>query len=335
MTIKDIAAELGIAPSTVSRVLNSASPHAAGAELRQKILDLAAAGGYTPDLTARALRTGRSTKAEGGRIFCIPATSVEETANDPFYREVIQAIQDEARLRGCRCQCVDAARISVPSGTAENTGAILIGRFRKSFFEQVRSVFGNTVYICMNAIDVPADGVICDGYTVAQDAVNYLVSLGHRNIGFLGTADDSRLTGFLDTLEDQGLACPKKNLVYDIPLSIDGGYAGMCRLIGTDADISAVYCSNDVVALGAMQACRDHGVRIPEDCSLIGTNDIASCSRAEPPLTTMSVPMEDMARFAVETVVGSWSGRRKCSIRAIFPSHLVERESCARRKRRA
>ncbi len=334
MTLKEIAKEAGVAISTVSRVLNHPEQNAASPEVRERILAIANRAGYVPNESARKLQNRQPPPLRCQRVYVLIACPPGEVQGDPFFITIASSIEQE--ISAHRLTIADTysfADLSNPSFLehfpSESAGAlIVIGRFDPALLKTLRKRFEHIVYVGLNRLKADCDQVLCDGYEAMQEAVRYLVELGHRRIGFLGAEPEGRYQGFLRAIHENGLDDCLDAVVQTDVLSMDGGYSGMQALIQRRPRLTAVVCANDMTAIGALQACKDAGLRVPEDVSLIGMEDIANVRFVEPKLTTIHAPLEEMGVFAARLLISRTEGRHTLPLRVMVPFHIVERESC-------
>lgn len=335
MSLKDIAAEVGVSISTVSRVLNNEKTSAASKTLQEKIWETARRQGYTPNAAARALKSAPAVDVtEVKLLYCMFACPPHETKEDPFFTKLTSVIEREAFKHGYILHYTFSA-VDLDSPILQSTFAaspaealIALGRFDAALYRRLRKHFKRIVYVGLNRLDVKCDQVICDGHKAAQAAVEYLYSLGHRRIGYVG-CQEARLHGYLDTLRRLELAISDAFISDDAELSMEGGYQGMLRLLDKQSDITAVFCGNDVTAIGALRACKDRGLKLPRDLSIIGVNNIENVQYTSPMLASINVPLDEMGKTAVSVLLDRIEGRHTSHIVVEFPCSLVKRESCS------
>ncbi|MBQ7859965.1 MAG: LacI family DNA-binding transcriptional regulator [Faecalibacterium sp.] len=335
MSLKDIAAEVGVSISTVSRVLNNEKTSAASKSLQAQIWEVARRQGYTPNAAARALKTTAPVEIPDVKLlYCMFACPPHETKDDPFFTKLTSAIEREAFKCGYILHYTFSS-VDLDSPILLNTFAanpsdslIILGRFDASLYRRVRKHFKKIVYVGLNRLDVKCDQVICDGFKAAQSAVEYLYSLGHRKIGYVG-CQEARMHGFLHALNSLGLPTDARLLSDDSELSMEGGYQGMLRLLDKAPDITAVFCGNDITAIGALRAAKDRGLKLPRDLSIIGVNNIENVQYTSPMLASINVPLEEMGKTAVHVLLDRIEGCHSSNIVVEFPSTVVKRESCS------
>lgn len=335
MSLKDIANEVGVSVSTVSRVLNSERTSAASKPLQEKIWAAARRQGYTPNAAARALKNSADPKpAEPVKLlYCMFACPPHETKDDPFFTKLTSVIEREAFKQGYILHYTFSA-VDLDSPILLNTFAaspsdalIILGRFDAPLLRRVRKYFKKIVYVGLNRLDVKCDQVVCDGYRAAQTAVDYLYSLGHRKIGFVG-CQEGRCQGFCDAMARLGLPLEERFLSNEIVLSMEGGYQGLQQLLDQAPDVTAVFCANDITAIGALRAAKDRGLKLPRDLSILGMNNIENVQYTSPMLASINVPLEEMGKTAVRVLMDRFDGGHTSNVVVEFPYTLVKRESC-------
>lgn len=334
MSLKDIAAEVGVSVSTVSRVLNTEHTTAASKELQRKIWEAAKAQGYAPNLTARRLKKGNSSDGQPCRfLYCVYACPPWETKDDPFYSKLLESIEYEAFRHNYVIKYTFSANVLsrmqqddlLPSG--EDDCLIILGRFEAPLLKRLKNRFKKIISISLNILDIPCDQIVCNGYDAAQDAVSYFHSLNHKNIGFIGSPE-GRFYGYQKAMENLKLPISLEAVVSNVTLSMDGGHKGMLRLLEQAPDLTAVFCANDMVAIGALRACQERGIRVPEDLSLLGMNDIENIQYTTPMLSSIRVPLDEMGKMAVTILLDRTNGGHSSPLRVLFPHTLIKRDSC-------
>ncbi len=334
VSIADIARAAGVSHTTVSRALRE-SP-LISVETRRTIQQLAREMGYTPNLVAQSLQT-RRTKTLG-----LVVTSIA----DPFLGDVVKGVEEVAR----------AANFSVLLATSHNdpeqemaiietfhrrrVDGILIESSRitnnyKDRFEHLRIP---TVLINSQA-ESEADlfhWVSVDDYLGARMAVEHLLSLGHRAIGYLGVnnrprSNRQRLQGYQDALSAAKIAwqeswmvvLPDNHTSHDEDVSV--GQAALPLLYG--AGITAVFCYNDMLAVGVLLACRRLGIAVPAQLSVVGFDDIHLAGYMVPALTTIHQPKVQLGQMATQVLLDLLQ-QRPGQNHILLPT-LVQRASTA------
>ncbi|RVC55872.1 MAG: LacI family transcriptional regulator [Mesorhizobium sp.] len=327
-TIADVARYAGVSVATVSHVMNR-TRHVEP-ETAERVRAAIAALRYSPNSLARSLRRGE-TKTIG---LLLPDNS------NPFFASVARQIEDAGFVAGYTVILCNS------DGNAEKEERYLSVLMAKQIDGLIFAGSSDHAGVFSRlAPDVPAvlldreihsvhvDSVLVDhdhgGYLAGQ----YLVGLGHKRIGVIGGPRDSssspaRLRGFTRALQEAGVDLPASAVV-DSDYHFAGGRLAMERLLTQAPDITAVFACNDLMAMGAVTALRSRGLRVPDDMSMIGFDDIPYAVTTWPPLTTIAQPVEKIGTRAVSLLLERVAEPAAHSRREILMPVLVERESCA------
>jgi len=331
MTIKDVARESGFNISTVSRALNGG--YGVNEQTRKHVIAVAARLNYRPNRVARGLVTGRSHSM---------ALLLSDIRN-PFFAEVARGAEDAAR--GGDCDLVlcnsdlnaDKQMQYVQSLLEKRIDGILMNSVSMLSQEQQAQLVASGVPIVLlnrSPSNQTFSTVCADNESGGALAAKYLLNLGHRKIAHLtGPRQHGNLTdrarGFVRAL--QTAADPVQPTVLHGKFNFSGGAELTNKLLDEHPGITAVFAANDVMAFGAVRAALDRGLRIPEDLSLIGFDNIEFSGIVHPPLTTIHQPKYEMGYAAVEILLRLAGEKAKQT-----PEHrllgveLIERESCRR-----
>lgn len=336
MTLKDIAARVGVSVSTVSRVINNKDTKAASQELQEKIWSIVRETGYTPNAAARSLKLGESDAPntnENRGIACIVARSVD-AIDEPFFLDLSRSIEKEAFKQGYNLRYTFSAfdlNSSTTFNIISNTkvdGVVVLGRFNSNLISFLKKHYKNIVYAGLNSIDYSYDQIICDGYKASIAAVKYLANQRHTNIGYIGEVNNEvRYKGYSDALKELSLPINHKCIV-NSHLSTDGGYNGAKELLRNNAPITAIFCANDITAIGALKAIRESNLRVPEDISIISIDDIDMAQYVSPMLTTVHIPIDELGKITAKTLIDRIEHGHSLPIKIDIPFTIAKRESC-------
>ena len=294
LKMADVARIAGVSVATVSRAL-AGSP-LVSEETRARIEAAVRDTGYVVNQVASGLRLQRSRQI----LVLLP-----DIAN-PFFGEVVLGIEEEAQRQGCGVLIGNTARnpereaaLARQFQTGAVDGLVLLTGHKPPGIPPTRLV-GVSEHIADPAIAV----VSIDNRAAAREAVTYLLALGHRKVAHIGGPTGNILTqqrhaGFLDALG--GDADPA--LVQFGDYSIASGEAAMHALL--PAQPTAVFCSNDEMAIGAIRAARASGLHVPHELSVVGFDDIPFAGAYDPPLTTIRQPRRDMGRVAARVLLAA------------------------------
>ncbi|MGI6124084.1 MAG: LacI family DNA-binding transcriptional regulator [Acetivibrionales bacterium] len=337
MTLKEIAKEAGVSVSTVSRVINKKGAHVARPEIQNKIWEIVSRAGYVPNKNAQNLRKNVKTAKSDGPypIACLFART-PESINDPFFSKLacsVEAAAFEANYN-VRYSLTEIDMKSIDTLHTINDmnirGVVVLGRCDKVLLKYLKQNFRFVSYTGLNPTSAKYDQIICDGREVGEAAVDYLVSLGHEKIAYIGeTSNENRFEGYQAALKKHGLEF-EQSYVVNVPLSSENGYRGATKLLERANGVTAVLAANDITAIGAMRAMREKGIRIPQDMSIIGIDDIDMAQYMATKLTSVHIPVEEMGQLATKTLIDRINGGHTLPLKISLPFYIAERESCGK-----
>jgi LacI family transcriptional regulator len=325
LSLKDIAKQAGVSASTVSRVLNGKKY--IDAEKRARILKLIQETGYVPIKAARNMVMKQSFTVG----IVIPTTfnmfqrqlfSVIERSLSAFgyHTEVFFLALDGSGVK----ECLDRLK-------AENLdGLILLHEVKSPAFYAYLAQSGLPVVSTLcNAEDIPT--IKTDDRQAAAEAVNHLIGLGHRNIGLICGGGFSfgaeRREGYDDALAAAGIERNENRVVCVQQYSSEFGMYGMRELLLRGRDFSALFAASDELAIGAIRVLKDEGIRVPEDLSVIGFDDIEVANYFIPRLTTVHQPIKEIGDHAALGLHRRISGGINLDPEIIIPHKMIIRES--------
>jgi DNA-binding LacI/PurR family transcriptional regulator len=328
ISIKDIAKMAGVSHSTVSRALRGHP--LINKETAEKIRRIAEESGYRASAVARSLVT-RQTRTVGTVVTSIAdpfaagvVSGIEDAANDRGF-SVILAISNADPEREVRVvRSFEERRVDGIIVTASRAGAVYT-----PMIEQMR------IPIVLLNNQHPSEfvhSVMIANVDASAEATGYLIELGHRRIAYLGDrnggqSDTERYSGYRRALEQANVPFLPELVVHGDGKP-EGGIRAMAQLLALPEMPTAVFCYNDMTALGALRQARAQGLRVPQDISLIGFDDLYVAQYMEPPLTTVRQPMRQMGRMAMETLLHLLAGSE--SIHSVkVPGELIIRASAA------
>lgn len=306
VTIKDIARELGISPSTVSRALKDHPD--ISADTKKAVNALAEKLNYQPNIVALSLRQ-RKTNTIGVVIpelvhffFSTVISGIEDIANRAGYNVIITQSNEShprevADLKTLFNSRVDGVLLSVSRETTN--------------FDHIESIINRGVPIVFydRIYNSPTSSkVIVDDYSGAKDAVNHLVEQGCKRIAHLTTATGltivkDRLHGYEDALKDHNLETGKDLLIESPTASIEEGKKAIEKLLSQSKLPDAIFASDDLLAMGAILAIREKGLKIPKDIAVIGFGNWNFGTLIEPSLTTVDQPGFEMGQEAARILI--------------------------------
>ncbi len=331
MTLKELSKILGVSPSTISRVLNDKTYSASEANKR-RILEAVSTYGYTPDIGAKNLRKQTPKTQPKFTVSCIFARSTQRE-NNVFFEALAQQVKIGILNAGMKLgSSIYADEISAYreefGELTKGHGVIVLGLFRNEQPELMKMYKKNVVCITLNQWKMDYDQVVCDGGAAAYTALDYLHSLGHSRIAYVGECyKEIRYTKYIEFIGNRALHSDA-SLTYNCRLTEEDGYNTGMKIASTvTKKATAILCGNDITAIGLLRAFKERGVRVPEDISVIAIDDIPLSQDATPPLTTVHMPMHHMCRFAVDLLKSRMMRRHTLPVQINIPGTLTVRES--------
>lgn len=332
-SIKKVAQLAGVSIATVSRTLNF--PDKVSENTRLRVEDAIRETGYQPNSLAQSFRRGHTNIV----------TVVMPSIGDPFAAGVMRGIQAAAEQNGYAVyveekplQAMSSDEFDTLLGSRQSDGMIVIASIPsagvKVLTDDNRPKLP-VVIACETPPELAATPrVHIDNFGAASDATELLISNGHKNIAMIYGLEESPLTisrvnGFRAALEKAGLQLPDEWLVEGYR-TLAGGRAAARTLLSGDDRPTAIFCGNDDMALGCLHECRLLGIRVPDDLSVMGFDDIQFAAVANPPLTTVSQPAEDIGSRILARLCKIIAGEPDAGQPAdIVPHQLVIRDSVA------
>ncbi len=334
VSVYDVAERAGVSLATVSRVL-SGSSYPVRAETRARVLRSAEFLQFRPSMVARALATAR-TRTIG---------AIVHDVSDPYFGEVLRGVEDTARLDGYQVLVCSSYR--EPERELTYVKALLAHRVDtivfaaggiedrayqatlRALLRGYRANGGTVVMLAPHFYRAPS--VLLDNHGGAFAMGRYLITLGHRRIGFVAgpphlRTSAVRFAGFRAALAERGIGWSAA-LAAPGGFTYEGGARAVSELLGRHRDVTALFCANDLMAFGALHELARRGIRVPEEMSVAGFDDLQMAAYMSPPLTTVSAPLYELgcegARLALDLLAGKRVRPR------VLPVSVKPRESTA------
>lgn len=325
---RDIAKHAGVSVSTVSRVLRNVA--GISETVQQRVLAAADQLGYEGEKQPATLQN----------ITLLTGLPLAP-ALDPFHADVLHSVEQACSEEGIH---LSYATINDSASSDEKwlnrlrqnpvDGLLLLSLDELAVIEQLRILNLPIVMINSDIPELLEDSFLPDNYQGALLAMRYLLDHGHARI--LHITQSKRRTirrraeAYRAALEEAGIPYDP-HLLFDVEINAEATYAAMTRRLGRrEIDFTAVFCANDLSAMGFMRAAQEIGLRIPDDVSVIGFDDIASSAFLSPPLTTIRIETQELATLALRRLIDRAADPRLTPIRVSLSCHLIERRSVAR-----
>ncbi|KMT66688.1 LacI family DNA-binding transcriptional regulator [Catenovulum maritimum] len=328
VTIKDVARAAGVSTATISRVVHNGGN--VGDECRARVKKIIEEMGYRPNSNAQAL-VNRSSKTIGivtpklsMSFFGSLASGVEKAAreinykllmtNSLYEKETEQAAIDSLREHNCKSIIIHSDysdEKTLAKLAKEIPGLVVINRFLPSLANRC---------------------VWLDNVSGGQQIGQYLLEKGHKEFAVVTSVyknrdPDLRVQGLLKALEDEGITIPS-SLIAQSTSNMEGGALAARALIESGKKFTAVVAYNDLMAVGLMNELQDQGIRVPEDVSVVGFDNLDIANACRPRLTTMCYPIEEMAAYATELSIELAQENKKLAQKThLFMPTLIERNS--------
>jgi LacI family repressor for deo operon, udp, cdd, tsx, nupC, and nupG len=321
--IRQVAELAGVSVATVSRALTN--PEKVSEESLKKVHDAIQSVGYRPNLLARNFRAAKS--------FAVVVLVPDIT--NPFYSQVIQSIEDRAQQRGYAVLLGDTRESSKREqdyvDRVETRLADGVIQLRPQSMSTTRKSVP-WVNAC-GCEGTPGPSIRVDNIEATKSIVDHLVALGHRHIGVISGLRDNphsidRLKGYKKGLEQAGLPF-RPEWVMEGDFTLWSGQAAATRFFSLDKLPTAIVCMNDEMALGAIQTFKSRGLRVPEDISVTGFDDIPYAKYWDPALTTIAQPAEEIGTVAMDLLLRIIEGENLANVEVLLPTQFMVRQSTA------
>ena len=329
VTIKDVAKEAGVSYSTVSRVVNNKSY--VNPDTRERVLQAMVRLGYQVNLHARSLAGGQS-NVIGLLVVDLTTQYLGEIING--IDDVLAANRYELMLYTThRRKAKESAYVHMMARGLADGLLISLPREPEAYLTSLRQKGFPYVIIDFRSEDPSDHFVTADNYQGGYEATKHLISLGHQRIGIVTGWMDmvsarDRLDGYRAALDDAGIPF-ESELLFEGDFSQPGGFRGGSYLLDLAEPPTAIFASNDISAMGVIEAARAHGLQVPGDISVVGFDDIPTAALLNPKLTTMRQPLQEMGRSATELLLDLLKDPEDKSESIIFPTELIVRETTA------
>lgn len=328
-SMTDVANEAGVSQTTVSLVLNNADGARLSAHTRERVMEVAARLGYRP------VRRGGAPGASGAAAI---AFVCDEISTDPWTAIELDGVREKAWEQGL------TVSVGVTRGDAEMEQAVLARVTAQPLLGLIYATINTrqihppaalfsvrTVLVNCYAADRSLPSVVPGEVSGGHTATDYLAKAGHRRIGYID--GESRMEASRDRLKGYRQALATADLPFDPELVRQGnwqpitGYQRTLELMRLASPPTAIFCANDLMAMGCYEALKELGLRIPEDVAVMGYDDREIARYLHPPLTTVLLPHAEMGAWAAEYLLdhAASSGDRPIQLKMECP--LVERRS--------
>jgi LacI family transcriptional regulator, galactose operon repressor len=334
VTSQDVANLAGVSRTTVSLVLNDVEGIHITPETRQKVRDAAEKLGYIPNATAQALATRRA-KAIG----LVMTRSPHHIASDTFLPQILGGLLEVVKqhklhllIESVEVEHQDRVYLELARAKHIDGMILLTPRIDDAALRRLDEIDAYTVVMGKLA-DSNLYSIDVDNQLAARKATQYLIDMGHTRIACIANAPASfssayeRVLGYKDALIGSGIS-PEDGMIRYADFDPQSGFDCMNSLLASGQDFTAVFVASDNVAIGAKSALREAGLRIPDDISIMGFDDIPWAKYSDPPLTTIRLPAQKLASEACLLLLDLMKGSEPEEQNRVLDTELVVRKSC-------
>ena len=333
--IRDVARRANVSPATVSRILNDNQLYKTTDETRKRVLRAVTELGYQAPVRKRP----QAVAGQETAVFSVGVllATTRGKYSDPYYLSILSGIEDELTKLGGTVSVIQTEQELEDQAilsrllAAGLSGLIMMRPLSEPLFEQLHSLIPHIVGI--DTGHRPIDNVEYDHLRVSKMAVEYLYKKGHRQIGYIGGSVGNspmkrsrRFRSYLETMADLGLEVRPEwvlNCEWD-----DRKCVALVEKTSRDHGLpTAFYAASDLMAMAALRALYQLGVRVPDQVAVIGMSNIEMSQYANPPLTTIDVPTVEMGIAAARIIAQRIHGDSTLPKRILLPSRLIERDS--------
>jgi len=326
-TMSEVAARAGVSKATVSRVLNKTHPIAP--ETERRVLEVVRQLNYHKNVHARRLATGQS------NLFGLMISEI----TNPYFHEIIRGFQAEAWDHGfdvvlCNTEYSTERSQSVIQKLIESDVrgvAIMTSSLSTDSTSELRSAGIGVVFCNLGPAQNLVSNIAIDYQRGISQAIEHAVDLGHQRAAVIAGPEDNRTAVTIKQALVAGLK--QRNMktvaVINSNYRVDAGASAVRAILASPHLPTVIFCGSDLIAMGAMNALEEAGVRIPQDVSVIGIDDISFAFLARPPLTTIRVPRERLGTIAFQALDKMLKLKRRKGADYYLETELVIRKSTA------
>lgn len=332
-TIREVAKKAGVSITTVSRILNSDDSFYVSKSTKEKVLKTVKQLNY--------VKKRKKNKISQSNIAIIKCFDEKIENEDPYFVSLKINLENILKKKVSKVKFFDLEEIeklikyNEISNFSLTDAVIFIGETSKEKLKFFKSLNENIICVDVYDTDNITDYIKFDMRNSVEIVLNYIFKLNHKKIGLLVGRNkvvknlvDFREKYFKEIMVKNGLYREEYLKIGDF--SMESGYIMMKEILKLEDRPTAVFCGNDSIAMGAYKAIRENKLKIPEDISIIGFNDLKLSQYSIPPLTTIKIDTKLIAQETVNSLIELLEGKRDYHKKVFLPIELIERESCQR-----
>ena len=328
-TLKEIAAKTGVSITTVSRVLNNDKSLSVGDDIRKKVVEVAA------DLEYRTPRNRVRLKSRKELLIgIIHWYDVKEEVDDPYYMQIRRGIEKLAYKSNINTLLIYKNDHDYnPDDFSHVDGLICVGKFSRAQIEVFEKVTTNIAFVDSSPNENKFDSIVIDFTVAVKRVLKLLIKKGYKKIGYLGGIEfvsssvklgERRELVFRDYLYQRDMLI--KKFIHVGSFSSESGYEMMKTALSKKEYAEVYFCANDTIALGALRAIHEKGLKVPDEIGIVGFNDSPTSGFTYPPLSTVQVHTEFMGEQSLVSLIEQIEGRN-IPIKKVIPTNIIERKT--------
>ena len=337
-TLKDIATRSGVSISTVSRVINFDPTLLLSSEKRKKIFEIAEKLEYK---TPRNINENKDKiKPKSHTIGVLHYLTVEDELEDPYYISIRLGIEKKAREENLKIiKIYNSKESNIDFPKMNLHGLIVIGKFTLKEISDFTKKCPNIVFVDHSPDQTKYDSIIFNKEVAVDTIIDYLIANNIKKIGYFGGSEnfedyktefgEQRLKYFITRMKSEGLF--NQDWIFIEGYKPEDGYKMMIRALNKKDRAEAYITANDSIAIGALNALNEKEIKVPQEISIVGINDIPTAKFTTPPLTTLKIYSELMGEEAVIKIIQQIQGRQ-IPVESVLPTKLIERKSVRKKE---
>ncbi|MBN2604295.1 MAG: LacI family DNA-binding transcriptional regulator [Bacilli bacterium] len=328
-TLKEIADKLNVSITTVSRVLNFDTTLSVGDDIRKQIIETASDMNYKTPRNRMRLKSRNKPN-----IAVIHWYNSSEEVDDPYYIQIRRGIEQLAAKSNINTLLIYKGDHGYQlEGLSDMQGIICIGKFSNEQIDAFLHISPNIVFVDSSPNEELFDSIVIDFHTAVREILTYLLNQGYKKIGYIGGIEyignnirlgERRELVFRDYLFQRGKL--DSDFIHVGNFSCESGYNLMKQALEKPKRAEVYFCASDAIAIGALRAIHEAGLKIPEDIGITGFNDNPMSQYTYPPLSSVHVYTEFMGEQALESLVGRIEGRT-LPIKKVVPTKIIIRDT--------
>lgn len=325
-TLKDVANLAGVSSASVSRILNNDLTLSVPQSTRDRVLEAAETLGYVK----KKKKADVSTMTVG----IVQWVSAENEASDPYYLNIRQGVENYCSNHMITIIRSFASEMSIPRRMEKVDGLVCIGKFSPEDRQKMIAICPNIIFLDMKLDTITNAFIVPDFKGAMRIVMDHFIAEAHKKVGFLGGIEsvsgevyrDDRLKYFRRFATKAGLEFEPYVVMKEF--TRESGYEMMKSLIDAKTVPTAIFAASDPIAIGAMRACYEAGLRIPDDLSIIGFDNIDETNYTYPPMTTIFVPTYEIGSTGMRMLHDAWKRNENIQpMKVELPCYMISRQS--------